>query len=237
MESGGAQEVTAGSHDFKRGLSDDALKDEDGLPQAEGHDSSGGVGLAGNSRAAFARDPSRKKQALERESVPVFPVFRSPSQRKTVHLIRHGESEFNAACMGIGPKERNEIFDARLTQRGRAQARSLCKKLQAMACDNVVWVVSPLSRAIETFLLACPDARMLNARLSADTAPSDLPFKVRNRLAWSKQVHLRYCHDLHIYLWPAVLHRLLSHLLSRSTWPQLGTLEGRHRFYVETSRR
>lgn len=46
---------------------------------------------------------------------------KSCGDSQTVHLIRHGESEFNAACMGIGPKERNEIFDARLTQRGRAQ--------------------------------------------------------------------------------------------------------------------
>ena len=49
---------------------------------------------------------------------------RCPCHKQVLHIIRHGESEYNAATNG--PRwEDPEIFDAPLTAKGRAQARAL----------------------------------------------------------------------------------------------------------------
>eukprot|EP00955_Chlamydomonas_euryale_P037762 350874-Chlamydomonas_euryale.AAC.7 len=77
-----------------------------------------------------------------------------------VHLIiiRHGESEFNRAVEEGQSFKDPMIFDPPLTSRGRDQARALRERLRGeLACHgDALWVVSPLRRAIETFLLACP---------------------------------------------------------------------------------
>ena len=63
--------------------------------------------------------------------------------------IRHGESTFNAAhrATGIDPGHR----DARLTERGEAQAREAGARLRAIPFELVV--VSPLTRTIQTAAL------------------------------------------------------------------------------------
>ncbi|MHB2208900.1 histidine phosphatase family protein [Methylobacterium sp. CM6257] len=68
-------------------------------------------------------------------------------QDKTrIVCIRHGESTFNAAHrLGGGDPG---LRDARLTPRGRAQAREAGERLRQIPFDLAV--VSPLTRAIET---------------------------------------------------------------------------------------
>lgn len=82
------------------------------------------------------------------------------STNKTVqhlYIVRHGESEYNAATSAAGTGWDDPlIFDAPLTALGRRQALKLRAKLETMALpQDVCWVTSPLSRAIETLLLAC----------------------------------------------------------------------------------
>jgi glucosyl-3-phosphoglycerate phosphatase len=90
--------------------------------------------------------------------VNVFPVFRSRKDLKTVYIIRHGESEYNEAISRRGTGFSDPlIFDAPLTAKGRRQAMSLRQQLAALNLPlNTVWVTSPLSRAIETLMLARP---------------------------------------------------------------------------------
>ena len=63
-----------------------------------------------------------------------------------IYLIRHGETEMNIKGCYYG------ITDAPLTDKGRRQAAMLGRHFQDMVWDRVV--VSPLSRARETALLA-----------------------------------------------------------------------------------
>jgi broad specificity phosphatase PhoE len=67
---------------------------------------------------------------------------------KEVHLIRHGESEFNAAfaLKRVDPM----IFDAPLTPRGHEQAALLRPEVTALGVETVI--ISPLTRAIQTAL-------------------------------------------------------------------------------------
>jgi broad specificity phosphatase PhoE len=63
-----------------------------------------------------------------------------------LYLIRHGQSEFNAAYRndGVDPM----IFDARLTQTGWAQAKQARAAIADLGIKLVI--TSPLTRAIET---------------------------------------------------------------------------------------
>jgi len=91
-----------------------------------------------------------------------FPCYPPLSVSKTVHIIRHGESEYNAALNNYKGWDDPLIFDPHLTDRGYAQARSLKRQLASMPdLEDAVWVVSPLTRAIETFLYSCPFAYRL----------------------------------------------------------------------------
>lgn len=69
---------------------------------------------------------------------------------KEVHLIRHGESEFNAAfaLKRVDPM----IFDAPLTARGQEQAAALREEVASLNVETVI--VSPLTRAIQTAMSA-----------------------------------------------------------------------------------
>ena len=68
--------------------------------------------------------------------------------RKTIHLIRHGQSTFNAAfeATRVDPLH----FDARLTPLGHEQVAAARERLAGAAYDLVV--TSPFTRAIETTL-------------------------------------------------------------------------------------
>lgn len=80
-------------------------------------------------------------------------------------VIRHGESEHNAAqTKGKGWSD-PKLFDPSLTAKGCQQARQLRKHLIHEMQHNkhitgrdstVLWVTSPLRRCLQTFLLSCP---------------------------------------------------------------------------------
>jgi broad specificity phosphatase PhoE len=93
------------------------------------------------------------------QGIGFFPIFRSKKDCKIVYLIRHGESEFNAACSAKGSSwEDPLLFDARLTMKGKTQALSLRKEVESWDLPgDVVWVTSPLTRALETLLHVHPD--------------------------------------------------------------------------------
>ncbi len=73
------------------------------------------------------------------------------SPPKSIHLIRHGQSVFNAAfdsLTRIDPM----IFDAPLSEIGVGQAQALRPAVQALGVELIV--TSPLTRAIQTTLHA-----------------------------------------------------------------------------------
>jgi broad specificity phosphatase PhoE len=79
---------------------------------------------------------------------------------KDIIFLRHGESEFNA----YWGKHKADPFirDAKLTAKGKQQAAAAAQPLQdalralGVSESSVFIVTSPLSRATETALLACP---------------------------------------------------------------------------------
>lgn len=66
-----------------------------------------------------------------------------PSQGE-IYLVRHGETEWNAAGRFQGK------LDSRLTERGVAQAEAYGKRLAAVAAEIDALAASPLGRARET---------------------------------------------------------------------------------------
>jgi broad specificity phosphatase PhoE len=105
-----------------------------------------------SARAATQRSHGRNDRGtigLSPRRRPGYQVARMI--RATVHLIRHGQSEFNAAYAqtpGVDPM----IFDPRLTELGRAQAAALADPARWRGVEAVF--ASPLTRAIETAQLA-----------------------------------------------------------------------------------
>lgn len=66
---------------------------------------------------------------------------------RTVTLIRHGQSEHNAAVLA-GAVGDPGFFDARLTAMGEAQVVTLAAQMAAVRVEAVI--VSPLTRALQT---------------------------------------------------------------------------------------
>lgn len=73
---------------------------------------------------------------------------------KTILVVRHGESEHNAQLhSSLGVDENAEVYiDAPLTELGRKQASAIAGDINSFAPELIV--TSPLTRAIETGLLA-----------------------------------------------------------------------------------
>lgn len=122
-----------------------------------------------------------------------------PQTPQLVYMVRHGESEFNAATSRRGSAFSDpQIFDAPLSARGRiqvvvvlgnsmfdhtchisipsgntnTQATSLRPQLRALNLpSDALWVSSPLTRALETFWLGCP----IIARGGPDCPARDTP--------------------------------------------------------------
>lgn len=96
---------------------------------------------------------TRNSERPPRNPSPVI----SPPSTQHLYIVRHGESEYNAATAAAGTGWDDPlIFDAPLTARGRAQACELRNTLAALGLPaDVCWVTSPLQRAIETLVLAC----------------------------------------------------------------------------------
>eukprot|EP00889_Picochlorum_renovo_P004941 jgi/Picre1/31971/NNA_007319.t1 len=110
-----------------------------------------------NSRLTPAVHSADRVQ-LNQAGPSYFPIFRSKKDCKIVYIIRHGESEFNAACSARGSSwEDPLLFDARLTWQGRKQALSLRNEvLKWDLPKDALWITSPLTRAIETMLHVHP---------------------------------------------------------------------------------
>ncbi|KAK9836142.1 hypothetical protein WJX81_004420 [Elliptochloris bilobata] len=125
--------------------------------------------------------PSGARGSEPLASPKLFPIFRPKTQWKTLHIVRHGESEYNAATSVARDFRDPQIYDPRLTDKGRRQAAKLAAQLKVP--EGALWVVSPLTRAVETFLLA---RRRLGVTPSRDLAAgAALPAKVvvRSELA------------------------------------------------------
>lgn len=73
---------------------------------------------------------------------------------RTIDLIRHGQSTFNAHFEVTGEDPLH--FDARLTEKGHAQAADARRLLDGKAYDLIV--TSPLTRAVQTSLGIFADA-------------------------------------------------------------------------------
>ena len=77
-------------------------------------------------------------------------------EEKTVIFLRHGQSEANVMRDEVGFGPNNPIIrDARLTERGKSQAQRIANMVKAWNVDCVI--VSPLSRALQTFGYAFDD--------------------------------------------------------------------------------
>ncbi len=83
----------------------------------------------------------------------------------SLYLIRHGQSEFNAA-----PQHDPDpmIIDARLTKLGEAQAQAAREQVKEMGIKHVI--CSPLTRAIQTALLIFDE----NASITVDATHREL---------------------------------------------------------------
>ena len=85
------------------------------------------------------------------------PPARAVTQRKTVTFVRHGVAAHNFhGVQDPHPDEPARYTDSPLTDYGRAQAAAAATITPALGCELLV--CAPLSRAIETGLLAFPDA-------------------------------------------------------------------------------
>lgn len=93
----------------------------------------------------------------------MFPLFRRRDGCKRLYIVRHGESTCNAAMAARGSGWADpQIFDAQLTDKGKQQARALRQELAKLSLPpDTLWITSPLQRAMQTLLLACPHAHLL----------------------------------------------------------------------------
>jgi len=82
---------------------------------------------------------------------------------KTFLFVRHGESAYNAHY-AVNGTDTNDLWDANLTVLGEQQAKALEEQLASRRPKVQLAVVSPLTRAIRTGLLAMPQHRHPSAR-------------------------------------------------------------------------
>ena len=76
---------------------------------------------------------------------------------KEIHLIRHAESEANAAIDVDNP---TNYFDAKITKKGKLQAKQKYEEYKRHNFD--AYFCSPLTRALETFSIIFPNKKLLN---------------------------------------------------------------------------
>lgn len=92
----------------------------------------------------------------------MFPLFRRRDATKTLYIVRHGESAYNAAMARGSSWADPLIFDAQLTDKGKQQACALQKDLLELNLPaDTLWLTSPLQRAMQTLLLGCPHSHLL----------------------------------------------------------------------------
>lgn len=111
---------------------------------------------------------------------------------KVLVVIRHGESEYNAAARQADNWVDPKLYDPSLTARGCQQARQLRERLAQELTSNqsilsgqesTVWVTSPLRRCIQTFLLSCPLLPDSHAdQVGATQSHASVPAQVQEKL-------------------------------------------------------
>ena len=106
----------------------------------------------------------------------------------SIYLIRHGQSEFNAAFT-LEPKTDPMIFDAQLTELGVQQAKSAREQLLGLKIKHVI--SSPMIRAIQTSM-----------HIFGNEYPITINPHIRERLA----------HSCDVGSHPQILSSLFKHL-------------------------
>ena len=140
----------------------------------ERDDEDGDDGILGERRATGGKSQTTASAVAAKNERKMFPIF-EPG-RKTVYLVRHGQSTYNAAISGPGSWEEPQMFDARLTEKGRREAQALGSELSKIPRD-ALWITSPLTRAIETCTIGCKagltakSERILKKRRMASQKP------------------------------------------------------------------
>ena len=113
--------------------------------------SDGDIGASGSPRRDdVLRDRAVNGGEKDQQTKKVFPIFRTG--RKTVYLVRHGESTWNAQHSGPGSFEEPKMYDAPLTDLGKKQAKSLGVEFSKIPRD-ALWITSPLTRAMQTCII------------------------------------------------------------------------------------
>jgi len=106
----------------------------------------------------------------------------SSNSTKNVIIIRHALSQWNARYQEIGDDP--VIFDPLLTEKGRSQALALHPLREKYNFELVV--TSPLTRAIDTMLLACfgtTDPTVLKERVTREKFPPIIVHPLLNEWA------------------------------------------------------
>lgn len=106
----------------------------------------------------------------------------------TIYLIRHGQSEFNAAFALQRPAD-PMIFDAPLTDLGIQQAQSAKQQMAERGIEHVI--ASPMTRAIQTAM-----------HIFGDDHPITIDSRMREKLA----------HSCDVGSHPSLLEKLFNHL-------------------------
>ncbi|KAF5833918.1 hypothetical protein DUNSADRAFT_9578 [Dunaliella salina] len=115
---------------------------------------------------------------------PLFNIFRPAKDRKCLLIVRHGESEYNRACSESKGYADPQIFDPHLTTRGHNQCLDLKRRLQQIISEKApkfgdpLFVVSPLTRTLQTFLEANPFPERLACNNQGSHDPACRPLKV-----------------------------------------------------------
>lgn len=89
-------------------------------------------------------------------SIDRRPVWQPPL--KTIYLVRHGQSIYNARALESDAGLDERYVDAPLTPLGESQASSLSAKLKYLDVDLVV--CSPMTLATQFCLLACAGSKL-----------------------------------------------------------------------------
>mmetsp|Transcript_12373 Transcript_12373/g.33763 ORF Transcript_12373/g.33763 Transcript_12373/m.33763 type:complete len:527 (+) Transcript_12373:110-1690(+) len=115
---------------------------------------------------------------------PLFNIFRPAKDRKCLLIVRHGESEYNRACSESKSYADPQIFDPHLTTRGRSQCLDLKRRLKQIIGEKIpkfgdpLFVVSPLTRTLQTFLEANPFPERLACNNQESHDPAHRPLNV-----------------------------------------------------------
>lgn len=182
-------------------------------------------------RSPSCSNPASGAAVAVASSRQLFGIFRPVSQIKRLHIVRHGQSTYNEAVEARGSAfaDPRHIFDAPLTTLGRRQAGGELRRALSrmnLKVEDTLWIVSPLTRALETFALGCPfweeglgigrgEGKEERAAASAAASPAPRPRTPKLAVAVRREVSERLCTSGDIGLPASKL---------KSNWPALASL-------------